>query len=943
MRRSLIMGWILAASTAAAQYPYVRSFEVRMGQQRPHITGLAQDASGLLWLATDLGLMRTDGELTESAVPSAGHTVNALGVRGNEVYTAWNTGVVTRCRGLNCDTLLSDSTLRRYPVRAIERDGQGDIWLATYGAGLLVVRKGERTWINASRGLNDDHVNDLCLVDEDKVAVATDQGIAICSRMGVLRRIREQEGLPDNLVLSLSPAGGRRLWAGTDRGGVLTFDPYATKPRVRLLDSAWQHGPVNKLLAERSVVWAATPEHGVVATDLAQGQATYLPQHADGDVGAKATDLLKLDDGSVLWCDGSDRLFRADPNVLLIPRHENEDLRHITALCADPEGRICFASSAGVFRHGAAFSDDVRLEKVPVEAGVNTPVAALRGDEHGRLWVGTVGSGVHRVDPDGRVVHFTEADGLANNNVLAIRTRGEEVWFATLGGVCVLRPSGRFDRPALPGSGFVYDVLPMEDGSVLAATDGNGVVRIGADGRVVRLAGARDVESYYSLTLDSLGRAWACGPATGLCLVVGDSLRSVVNGRQPFDATVFGIVAEGEHVVAMGSTGITLVDPRTGRSADLGGSIGLQGIEAELNTMVVDRSGAIWLACDRGLVRVARDAPVLNDRVSCVIVGLEAGGERIPIDMPIELRHDQNFLRIQFAGPFYAAPGNVRFEYRLTGYDPTVQRTRDREVDFPRLPPGRYTFEVRAFLEGDDPPELWTSMAFEVNAPWYRTPWAVLAMALLVLTVLLLFIRARDARLRFRDRVEKEKARFQLDALRSQVNPHFLFNSFNTLIELIEEDQAKAVEHVEQLSEFFRNILQVRDKELIPLREELRLLDTYFYLEQRRFGERIALVTHIPEEVREHYLPPLTLQLLVENAIKHNAATVRDPLRIEVRAVDGAIEVVNPVRVRKAALPSTGFGVQSIRQRYAALTDRAVQVANDGAYFRVRIPLLPKP
>jgi LytS/YehU family sensor histidine kinase len=175
------------------------------------------------------------------------------------------------------------------------------------------------------------------------------------------------------------------------------------------------------------------------------------------------------------------------------------------------------------------------------------------------------------------------------------------------------------------------------------------------------------------------------------------------------------------------------------------------------------------------------------------------------------------------------------------------------------------------------------------------------------------------------------------------VNPHFLFNSFNTLIELIEEDQVKAVEHVEQLSEFFRNILQVRDKDLIPLREELRLLDTYFYLEQRRFGDRIALHTVIPEELRDQLLPPLTLQLLVENAIKHNAATLGSPLVVEVRTFDHSIEVSNPIQVRRVSAPSTGFGIHSIRQRYAALTPRSVEVMNDGAYFRVRIPLLPKP
>jgi ligand-binding sensor domain-containing protein len=934
---------LLASCLVLAQYPHVRSFEVRNGQQYPHISSLAEDADGLLWLATDLGLLRTDGEFTEVILPAEGRQINALATDGRRMLVAWNDGLVSRCDGEGCDTLLVDTVFKRFPLRALAFDGQGDLWLATYGAGVCVLHNGKASWLTAARGLNDDHVNDLCPVGDDLVAVATDQGIAVCSHIGVLRRIREQEGLPDNLVLSLAAGAGNRLWAGTDRGGALSFDPRATRPRVQRLDSAWQHGPVNSILVDRSVVWTATPDRGVVACDVQEGLATYLPSNAAVDVGGRALDLIRSKDGALLWCDGSDRVYRADPDVLLVPRHEDRDLRHITALCSDRRGRIWFATADGVFRHGAAFADRIHLDRAPIDVGATTPVACIRADAGGSIWVGTVGNGVFRVDSSGRVTRFTEQDGLANNSVLGIRLSGGDVWFATLGGLGVRRADGRFERPTMPGSGFVYDVLPLPDGDVLAATDGTGVVRIDRQGKAARVPGRRDVESFYSLALDGQGRAWACGPGTGICQVTTDSLVCHGVGSPAFDANVFGITTTGGRVVVLGANGLALYDPDSAKFSDLGGAIGLFGIDAELNTITRDPTGAIWLACDKGLVRVAPDAPERYDHVQAVVLSVEAGGSRVPFDSLIDLRYDENFIRFRFAGPYYAAPGRVRFEYRLTGYDPTIRSTRDREVSFARLPPGRYVFEVRAFLADGQAPDKWTAVPFVVHAPWYRTPWAVLAMALAVVSVLLVVLRSREARIRYRDRVEKEKARFQLDALRSQVNPHFLFNSFNTLIELIEEDRTKAVEHVEHLSEFFRNILQVRDKELIPVREELRLLDTYFFLEQRRFGERIALRTTIPDELRDLLLPPLTLQLLVENAIKHNAATRNEPLVVEVSASGQALEVANPFRPRKAAAPSTGFGVQSIRQRYAALTDRPVEVTNDGAYFRVRIPLLNKP
>lgn len=189
--------------------------------------------------------------------------------------------------------------------------------------------------------------------------------------------------------------------------------------------------------------------------------------------------------------------------------------------------------------------------------------------------------------------------------------------------------------------------------------------------------------------------------------------------------------------------------------------------------------------------------------------------------------------------------------------------------------------------------------------------------------------------------MEEEKVRFQMQVLRSQVNPHFLFNSFNTLIGLIEENPGQAVNYVEHLSDFFREILQVRDKELIPLREELRLVDTYFFLEQRRFGDRISLRVEPEPSSLDLLVPPLTVQLLVENALKHNRTADPDPLVISITSDADSLTVSNPYRPRGTTQRSTGFGIGSIRQRFGALTERSVDIGRVGDAFVARIPLIP--
>jgi uncharacterized membrane-anchored protein YhcB (DUF1043 family) len=322
------------------------------------------------------------------------------------------------------------------------------------------------------------------------------------------------------------------------------------------------------------------------------------------------------------------------------------------------------------------------------------------------------------------------------------------------------------------------------------------------------------------------------------------------------------------------------------------------------------------------------------------IVLAQAAGVTIDHGQPVKLGHERSALAFRFAAPHWPDPGAVRFQYRLLGFSDGIVDTRDRQAAFPALPPGHYTFQVRAAVGAPSPDAPWTELSVTVDPPWWQTPWVIGLIALAVIILAFALVRARDRRLRYRDRLEQEKVRFQLEALRSQVDPHFLFNSFNALVELIESEPSKAVEHVEQLSTFFRNILQVRDQERITVEEELRLLDTYFALEQRRFGSRIALQVEVDAASRARAIVPLTLQLLVENALKHNVVIGGEPFMITIASEGDSLLVANPIRPRTTPARSTGFGLESITKRYAALTDRPIDVQASGGIFRVRIPLI---
>lgn len=189
------------------------------------------------------------------------------------------------------------------------------------------------------------------------------------------------------------------------------------------------------------------------------------------------------------------------------------------------------------------------------------------------------------------------------------------------------------------------------------------------------------------------------------------------------------------------------------------------------------------------------------------------------------------------------------------------------------------------------------------------------------------------------ERYEKESAVARYESLKNQVNPHFLFNTLNALTNLVHEDPDKAVKFIKQLSEVYRHVLATHDREVITLAEERKFLDAYLYLQQIRFGQKLKLSIQL--DGVDSLVPPLVLQMLVENAIKHNVVSEEDPLEIRAYVRDGYIVVENDVN-RKDVLPdeSAGIGLDNIVKRYSFLTDRAVEVIHHPRFI-VRLPVIP--
>ncbi|MEO9965111.1 MAG: histidine kinase [Reichenbachiella sp.] len=190
------------------------------------------------------------------------------------------------------------------------------------------------------------------------------------------------------------------------------------------------------------------------------------------------------------------------------------------------------------------------------------------------------------------------------------------------------------------------------------------------------------------------------------------------------------------------------------------------------------------------------------------------------------------------------------------------------------------------------------------------------------------------------ERFKKSSLEFRHEMLKTQVNPHFLFNSLNTLSSLVHSDPETAYQFIRQLASVYRNVLEHRNKGLVTLAEELKATTSYVDLMRLRFGDKLHLHFYISAEKNLHQVPPLMLQLLIENAIKHNVVSEKYPLSMWIGLEQDNIVIKNSLRLKTSKGYSSKIGLDNICSHYDIVTDKKVVIEQTEKYFTVKIPLL---
>ncbi|HRI20357.1 MAG TPA: two-component regulator propeller domain-containing protein [Panacibacter sp.] len=963
-----------------AQLPGTKLYTLTPDNYQPiSIKTLYQVKQGYIFVGTTNGLYRFDGInfIRCEQSPDIPDTVTAIcEIPGQEILIGFSNGNIGRLIDNNRIELLpfeektpddintkenkSPEIIRYieegFPKAAITKilaDGNNVIWFATAGDGLWYYRNNIFSRIDDSDGLSDNYVYDISLQPLNHIVASTDNGINLCSadeNNKVIKTFTSRNGLFDNIVRCLFTTSASYVWLGMQDGGIQYYD---TESPPEIQPASWQYGQVNAVIPVSSQVFVATEEKGLLVYNSNTDNHIAL-QYQDYRM-AKISCLLKDREGN-LWAAGNNQLMQTAGTALdPVYKFKSDSFEDLHTLLYAKNGDLWFNKKQKLIKLSKTNDTWKEQEYVIKSIAAQSDITSLYQDESGIIWIGTMGSGLIILDPlTGKHRTIIEDSLLINGSILSISGKNGTIWIASLEGAVSCKATGlgngidqKFqcsnyaDDKSL-GSKYVYDILTDSKNRVWFATDGKGVSLLENDQFIHynKQDGIQN-EVVYKIAEDSQGYLWFSTNTKGIIEYDGTKFKGYGLAQGLTDLNITSLAASGSYLLAAHKSGIDLVNIHNGNISYLDDEQGLENINTDPNTFSNDNQGNIYFAAGYTIYKY-KPPSQQQFKPFIVIDKIQLFLKDTLIKNGQSFGADENNISFYYTGLFYSQPGKIQYQFKLEGYMNEWKTTKDRVQNFPRLPPGFYKFKVRVSLNQNftDAPEA--SFSFTIEEPFWKQLWFILLAAFLLAGTLFFIIKQRESGIEKFNRLEREKIQLQLQTLRNQINPHFLFNSFNTLISEIEDNPDKAVVYVEHLSDFYRNIVMHKEKDYISLEEEINILNDYFFIQQKRFGKALQITMTISlEQQKIYFVVPLALQLLFENAVKHNVVSTDTPLHIELFINDAEQLVVrNNIMVKFQAEKGSSLGLQNIQKRYELLCGKSVIVENDTFFFTVKIPLL---
>jgi ligand-binding sensor domain-containing protein len=964
------------------------------------VHAFTQDKYGFVWIGTTYGLNRFDGFNVKTFFSKPGDSTSLLDNYVRSLYCDKNNNLwVGTMQGL-CRYDYTTNKFIRYAsppftINNIDQDRKGKIWLATNN-GLWIVDKQKPVIKKFTLGNNPDFLKKFqCAVLEFTESpdgtwyMATSAGIKIFNPLTnfydeIKHDVGKKFSLSSDLVYSVSIDSSGYLWAVCTSGqsilNKIDLKNHQIKYYDRFIDPGkkWATNTVNRVMTDkRGRVWTASSSSGLSLYDEKKddfNDFSYDP-YRPNSLSSNHNDPIYQDREGIIWVGSAGfgvSYFNPDKNLFStfnpLLQTGSKTNAWCRSACEDKEGNLWLGIGGGVIRYDhnwqsfKIFANED--EKKPV-LHYNS-VRSLLADDFGDIWIGTA-RGLNRYHPStGNMDFFTEKQGmpLAFFWMLA-KDKGGGIWIGSTSGLFRYRKDSN-----------TFDDLSKDE--------------------FLSKYAHRNVQALY---VDRQNRLWIGLLNVGLVMYDIDQkhVRLLTIKDSLISDTRFSSFAEDKDgIIWIGSEqGLTAYDPGKNCSHFLSRETGLPSDRT--NNIMVDSLNRVWIGTSNGLCMLSANRQRIkrfdindgmltnqfNEQAACrtrngffiyptykdfvvfrpedyhddmttvpvYITSFKIADKEIATNtealQKINLRYNQNFFSIALAGLNYMNASQCTYAYKLDPFDKDWVFTDKRELNYTNVPAGTYTFRYKVITDNPDWNVPEKTLELSIREIFYRTWWFRTLVLLAIGATVFEFYRYR---LKQRERIgllqnkahllEKEKTVVQFENLKQQLNPHFLFNSLTSLRSLIRVDPKTATHFLDGLSKTYRYLLKSGDNELVTLEEELNFVETFTDLQKTRFKEGLRVNILVDQSCYGKYIVPVTLQNLIENAIKHNTTNEESPLVIDILTEDNYIIVKNNLQRYRIVETSNKRGLASMCLLYKYLSDNAVIISENENYFMVKLPLI---
>ena len=780
----------------------------------------------------------------------------------------------------------------------------------------------------------------------------------------------------DHVWISNIQASGL-LRIDTANGFTETFDHLLKIPGKQIAFTALDFIPGNG-----NEVWMITAAAGLLQYDINSRKAIYH-RHNEQVRGSISSDMLrtiyKADDGNI-WISGYAGVDYFDPSKslfgILLPFPGEKTLQFARGIAEDHAGNFWFTTGEGISRYNPA-DQSYRIWQNQLgrpDVLYHNSARAIVEDDNKDVWIATArGINVYRF-ATGEIGFMGWKDSIPPAFYYSANKDNEgTIWFGTkdYDGLYYYKPAERkfysiAQHPVLKqyrGIGARY-VFQDSRQRLWIGFNGSGLVMYDPKDNSSRHWFSDDKQAntiagntVIDIKEDKKGIIWIStfSGITGIDADKNNFLSFTDRNGLRSNLTCGLAVDPLNRLWISGSAGLAMLDSSRKYFTYFDESDGLTSSQFSEHAALYAKDGDIIMPSLNGYIRFDplhyRESKARHATFICAIKIFNKPYEGLNFydeNLSLSLAPGENFFTIEMEALNFTSADQTWFAYKLEGFDKDWHYTQDPKAVYTNVPGGEYSFLYKSTSNINEWNVPAKTVKISIATVFYKAAWFWVIVGLLLLAGAWMLYRYRSNQQKQvfllkskAQALQKEKAMVMYESLKQQLNPHFLFNSLTSLNSLIQSEDSKTAAHfLNNLSKTYRYILKSRDNETVSLGDEIKFAENYVQLQKTRFEKGFEVQINIPEEYHHRKIVPVTLQNLLENAIKHNIIDEESPLVVTITADGNDLFVTNNLQKKKFVETSNRQGLTNLRSLYAYLSKWPVEIIETQNYFTVKLPLL---